>query len=170
MSETSTAILPSASLAADAPQHPLASGCHLLHRKNLDLQSVCVRGCFCTLCPTLCACLQFAAGGNYGAQDACTQNGGNVDPTHDFLSVFDQCVGEQYYVRNSILRSLIYAQVCANQTLASAHSVHMCRSFTNCTYATAGLSFASQGISSKHLAYKCLADIVSFSSICSKCD
>lgn len=65
--------------------------------------------------------MQFTAGGSYGTQSACMNNGGNVDPTHGFLSVFDQCVGEQYYVRNSILRSLIYAQVCIPTFMQVAH-------------------------------------------------
>ena len=46
----------------------------------------------------------------YRVQEHCTRPRG-VDPTNGPLTVLDQCVAEQYYVRNSILRSLIYSHV-----------------------------------------------------------
>ena len=46
----------------------------------------------------------------YATQSHCTRAGG-LDTTNGPVTVLDQCVAEQYYVRNSILRSLIYAHV-----------------------------------------------------------
>lgn len=55
----------------------------------------------------VCVVLQVA---EYSKQEHCTRAGG-PDRTNGPLTVLDQCVAEQYYVRNSILRSLIYSHV-----------------------------------------------------------
>lgn len=46
----------------------------------------------------------------YTDQPHCVRQGG-PDSTNGVLTIMDQCVAEQYYVRNSILRSLIYSHV-----------------------------------------------------------
>ena len=46
----------------------------------------------------------------YATQSHCTRAGG-PDTTNGPITILDQCIAEQYYVRNSILRSLIYAHV-----------------------------------------------------------
>ena len=56
----------------------------------------------------------------YATQPHCTRPGG-LDTTNGPVLVVDQCVAEQYYVRNSMLRSLIYSHV---SIVLVVHGVH----------------------------------------------
>ena len=45
----------------------------------------------------------------YASQNQCQPGRGALTDTR--VTIFDQCIAEQYYVRNSIARSLIYNHV-----------------------------------------------------------
>ncbi|KAL3143237.1 hypothetical protein ABBQ38_002088 [Trebouxia sp. C0009 RCD-2024] len=70
----------------------------------------------------------------YSKQEHCTRAGG-PDRTNGPLTVLDQCVAEQYYVRNSILRSLIYSHV----SISGQAVVFVVRTMSHSLLARAGL-------------------------------
>ncbi|DBA75013.1 TPA: hypothetical protein ACH3X1_010354 [Trebouxia sp. C0004] len=69
-----------------------------------------------TFCNQMIPELGYTAGANvcsvpgYSTQPHCVRAGG-PDTTNGPITILDQCIAEQYYVRNSILRSLIYSHV-----------------------------------------------------------